>query len=63
MSETIAIMIIWFGTGYYTQFDIERFDSLGECEAAKTEILDYASGVWGTRPNDDGDIVCREVRP
>lgn len=35
MTEAFAIMLIWFGSGKYAQFDAERYNSMAECQAAK----------------------------
>ncbi|MDW9808618.1 hypothetical protein GOA93_06175 [Sinorhizobium meliloti] len=59
MTEAFAIMIIWFGSGKYAQFDAERYNSMAECQAAKKVIASQYADTWS--PIDPNDIVCREV--
>jgi hypothetical protein len=56
-----AIMIIWFGVGQYAHFDVERFNTLAECEAAKVVLVEYADESWSRGSLDADRIECREV--
>lgn len=51
-----AIMVIWFGIGTVARFDVERFDTLAECEAAKAAIAENYNGGW------DGFIPAANIR-
>lgn len=59
--KIIAVMVIWFGTGQYSRFDTERYDSMAECEAARMVIITtYQNPVWeGAIPQ--GNVRCLEV--
>ncbi|MDW9762193.1 hypothetical protein GOB02_21895 [Sinorhizobium meliloti] len=60
MTEAFTIMIIWFGSGQYAQFDAERYNDLSECQAAKAAIVEQYAETWS--PIDPTDIVCRQVQ-
>lgn len=61
MSKALVLMIIYFGTGKYAQFDTERFDDMAQCSAAKAAIVSQYADTW-SRINAD-DIACVEVNP
>ncbi len=61
--KTFAIMIIWFGAGKYAQFDVEKFDTVVECEAAKDVMLKHTESRWTIGGPGADDVSCREVRP
>lgn len=59
MAETFVLMIIYFGAGKYAQFDVERFQDMAECTAAKAAIVEQYADSW--TPIDPRHITCREV--
>ena len=58
--KTIVIMIIWTGWSQTQMMDTQRYDSIAECEAAKTVIANDKWGTFGSSIPAD-DIHCREV--
>ncbi|QSY98589.1 hypothetical protein J2J97_32310 (plasmid) [Rhizobium bangladeshense] len=59
MTHIIAVMIIYFGAGKYSQFDSARYDSVNECLAARAAIIRQYEGAWSGPSS--SEIVCIPV--
>lgn len=59
--KVFVILIIYFGSGKYAQFDVERFNSVEECRAARAAIIAQYAETW--TPINGEDAICREVTP
>ena len=59
--KSFAIMIIWFGSGQYAQFDVERFDTFEECRAASSTIFERAGQSWGISRPRPSEITCHKI--
>lgn len=59
-SLAMAVMFVWFGQGSTQQFDVERFETLAECEASRNMLIELSKGRWYEEQVPRG-VTCREL--